>query len=280
MKQLKRVTTRVLHAESAFDPYVASINEYDSEGRIILAINYDEQGGIEQKSKTDYTPTGKISEIKEYLDEDTIGEHIRYERGENDEVIAIHKEFADGSFSKMIFEKEDKNRSLEIKTVDDEGELEEREVHFFDEKGNIILRETYNWRNILTHKFENQYNAEGLLIKQTENQVPDKLILTSELEYNENGQVISQVTRNQKNQITHRILMEYDKLGRITKQQVGNYYIVSTSYNDAEKMETEVQVNANGITEYEKIRRFDSEGILLEEITGNLIRAYEYEYFD
>ncbi len=260
--------------------YISSYIEYDKAGNVILAISYLPDGEIESKTTSEYNQKGHLIRQSNYISEDEIGEDSVYIRNENGDLIRVDKKFADGSASTITHNRSEDSKQLEISNRDEDGELEEREVYLFDDKGNMLEKEVYNYNNKLQEKYVNEYDEKANLVKQTEYEQGGRFALETELTYDDNGNVISQITFNRKRQITHKLLFTYDDKNRVIRQQFGKSYVVKTVYNDEDNTRVEKKIGANGIEEDETVSKYNENGDILEESDGFNITKYEYNFFD
>ena len=282
MSNIKSVSAYSFSIESAEqeDRILSSYIEYDNQGNPILAINYLPDGDIESKTMSEFNDKGQLIHQRDYISEDEIGEDSKFIRNEKGELIRIDKSFADGSESVITHKRSEDKRNLEITTLDEDGELEEKEIYLFDKNDKMLEKEVYDYNNKLQEKYVNEYDEKGNLIKQTEYGKGGEFILESELTYDDEGNVIRQISYNRKRQITHKLLFTYDEKNRVVKQQFGNSYIIETIYNDEDNSRTERKIGANGIEEDETKSKYDENGNILEESDGFYITKYEYEFFE
>ena len=146
-------TTYQLNNDELVNPYKSSFIEYDIDNNVICSIEFAADGGVESKTISEYEKK-HLKKQYEYFSEDEIGEQSEYFRNEEGVVEKIIKNYADGSVSNILFEREGKQ--LSIITNDEDGELDEKEVLIFDDKKQLISKEIYDYNNKLQEKYENE----------------------------------------------------------------------------------------------------------------------------
>lgn len=166
----------------------------------------------------------------------------------------IEAESDDSEMKSTLYKYDEKNRVVERKKLDEDGEtvllLEQFE---YDDHGNIsrLINEEAEFDSITT---ENSWNQDKLLQSKSFYTTDNEEISLLTNEYNDDGKVITQTLENYEDEKTIRTAMEYNEKGLISKH---------TQFVDGE-MEGQLEYFYD-----------DSDEVILEKS----LRRYNSEYF-
>ena len=144
-----------------------------------------------------------------------------------------------------------------------DGDESEKVLNVYEERdqlGNTVLLKHFNYEGELESKSEFEFDEKGRVVVEKQyssNEKPDQVL---RIEYNESGKA-------------HQVVLEFAD-GSITYK---NY-----SRDEAENTTTIDIVDQNGENEGKEFRKFDAEGLILEEIiyndSGKVESKAEFEY--
>ena len=271
--------------------YKSSYREYDKNGNLIIDINYESSGDINEKYILNYDGNGFLIEKEIFFDENEIAEKLIYERDEKGKLLKVLKHYSEGSID-TIFYKYDKDNLIEKSTVDSDGDEDEKEIfkykngkivseekldsdnelvekntYKFDEKGNLTEKNSLNSEDDKKVKLEYFYTKNGEQEKILYYNDSNQLIAKSMYKYNEAGKIIQLIEEGQNHKSI--LKLEYDKNGNVKKQE---------EYGDENQLNNSIE------------RKFDNENNLLESkvsinkhglgINDDYVIKIEYEFFD
>ncbi len=279
MKEVRtlRVTTTPKDEES--EPFVSQIIQYDKAGNEISRQEFTGQEEFESKVETIYDANNKVVEVTTYLDENEIAERKKYIRNADGRIEKVNIEFTDGSVSIQTIERDEENNTENWIERDEDGELESREFMKFNEKGSVILKETYDFNDKLTEAFEYEYHPDGEMSIRRHLDQRHKLILETEYKYSESGLLILRVSRNRRGELSDFLKVEYNEKGLPVRQSFSGKYLFEFEYDDNGNTIVEEQYTGETLenritTEYDENNRQISEDQI------KFSRLFEYEYYD
>lgn len=180
-ERLKEITYRE-------DGKLWSVYEYDSSKRQLWLTEYDEEGNIEWKYRSDYDDWGtKILDV-EYAADGNISP-VRGCACDPDEYIPYW-----------------------------------RYENSYDEAGNLIRQIIYDMKDTQTGYMENTYDDDGHLIKTQEYDVEDDTLYYSEYAYDEKGNEVRCFYVNEYGTEKVEYMYEYDSYGHCIKYSAVNYW--------------------------------------------------------
>jgi len=279
MTKVKRLTVFLLPANTE-NKIVQSETEFDMYENETFSVKYFEDGGIEHKVVAKFDEKGKKTEEINYFDENEISEHYYFTRNSAGLVENVKIKYADGSESIKYYKRENNNKQITITTVDDNGDLEEKEILIFDDNENVLERTLFDEDNKQTEKHINTYNDKNQLLHHKEFDADNKLSSEKEYEYNEAGSLLKRITYTPSGKIVDFIMMTYDAQNRPIEHKLGNRYTIKYSYNEAENIQIEERYKPNGVLEHRAELKFDDENRLLEEIMPYGKKVYLYEFYN
>lgn len=279
MKQLRSLQITTTPKNDDSEPYVSQIVIFDRAGNEISRSEFSGPGEFESKTETRYDASGKIIEVTTYLDEEEIAERKKYDRNSEGKVEKVDIEFTDGSASIQTVERDDSQHTENWIERDEDGELESREFLKFDEKGNLILKESYDFNDKLTEAIEYDYYPDGEVHLRRQLDERRKLILETEYKYTEGGLLLLRVSRNRRGDLSDFLKIEYNDNGQPIKQSFSGKYIFLYEYD--EQGNTIVEEQYSGDTLDNRITsEYDENKRLVLEDQVKFSRTFVYEYFD
>jgi len=274
-KKIKKITT-FLVTENSKIKYTEV--EYDINGNEVINTSYFNDESVETKILTKFNDKNlKIEEIT-YGQDDEFAEKSVFYWNENNKLAKQEIVYLDESKSVKTFERNSSDNSLVITLVDEEGELEEKEILKFNETGEIIEKVVFDETEKIIEKIENEY-SDNLLIRQIEFGDNDKLAYDRRFKYDENKNLVKRITLNEKEEVIHSVSYTYDDFKRVVEQLINNNFILRFTFDDENRVNTEERLLTTGMIQYQKISKFNEENLLTEEEGTEGTKVFEYEYF-
>lgn len=274
MEAIKRIDTQYM--PKAGEAYPTESLEYDKEGNLILSIKYDPDGQVIEKIVTDYDSKGLKAKEEIYYSENELAETSCYEYDENKKLVKIITDYTAGY--QTITEYIRKENRLEIRQVDEEGEVEETEIFMYNDEGKIIEKQILNDRGKLTEKQVSIYDSEGQLVQRDILERKNKLALRRSYRYNDNGQPIEIKVTNRKGKLVEYYRLEYDDANRPISQNTPQGRI-ELEYPD-KGIQKERYYDAGGTLQQKLTRYTDDAGNVLKEESPLGTTEYKYTYFE
>lgn len=239
---MKRTEKKYYLTES--DERLVAVTTYDALNRVTEEILYDEMGNLNSAHELFYDEKGRL--VKELIRDEFNDEALPVEIDYDNEgrVTEKRKYYADGTFEKDQYSYKD-NIKIVLAT---------------DADGEFIAKMTF------------EYDQQEHLLKESEYNMDDEPISSTENFYNTNGKVERAVYENKYEEIKAEQLYVYDDQDRlitVTEKNLISGKMVSKVIwvYDGDKLVKEEHYNYNGFPDYvEKIYRYADNG-LEEQIT-------------
>jgi DNA-binding MarR family transcriptional regulator len=280
MSKLRSMRITTIPKDSESESFVSQIINYDRNGNEIARYEYRGPGEFESKQEFRFNENNKILEETNYQDEHEILERKIFTRDENGQVEKIDIEYNDGSFSVQTVEKDDEANTENWIERDEDDEQESREFLKYDEKGRVILRESYDFNDKLLEAFEYEYNESGQLSRQRHLDDRRKLILETEFRYTESGQLLLRASRNRKGDLSDFLKIEYNENNKPVRQSFSGKYTFLFEYDDNGNTVVEEQYAGESLLENRITFEYDVNNRVVLEEQLKLSKQYEYEYYD
>ncbi|MFO7615690.1 MAG: hypothetical protein R6V75_00390 [Bacteroidales bacterium] len=279
MSKLRSLTVTTHPKDGESEPFISQIIHYDRLGNEIAHYEFRGPDEFDSKTETRYDPEGRILEQTTYQDVNDILERKVYARDELGRVARVDIFYPDGSLSVQTIERDEAARTENWIERDEEDELESREFLKFNEKGQVILRELYDYRDKLTEAYEYEFDESGNLIRRRQLDDRRKLIIETEFQYNESGLLLLRANRNRRGDLSDYLKMEYNEQGQVVKHSFSGKYTFLFEYDEQGNVAVEEQYQGSQLDnrttyEYNSLNR-----VLIEE-QASLIKTYAYDEFE
>lgn len=260
--------------------YLSEIIEYDILENPIIQEEYTPEGEIELRIHSSYDSKGNLIEQKQTIENGELADHKIFHRNDSGKVIRTEIFFQDGSKSIVNLIKDPEKNTEEHVEVDEDGELESRELNYLNENKQIILKETYSYENKLTEAFKYEYNQKGMLIRRDQLDQRKKLFLYTEYEYDEYGRTVFRANRNRKGKISEFLKVDYDDKGQVIKQNFSGKYFFIFEYDQKGNTVLEERYDAENQLEYQSRFEYDENNRLTREVNLEFTREITYQYHE
>ena len=278
MKKIKSIIAHVTTSED--HTYKSSHTEYDIAGNIILEEEFSEDGELETKIESVFDSKNRLIEQKQYTDNDVLTDHRVMILDEDGMLIQTNVFFSDGSKS-IITKSVDEAQNLEeTKEIDEDGQLETREVLHFDDNKQTILHEIYNFDNKLTEAFRFTYNDQGRVSRREQLDQRRKLLLYTDYTYDEEGRTTVRTNHNRKGKLSDFLKVVYDEKGQVVEQNFSGKFFFKFEYDTKGNTLLEERMNADNVIEYQSRFEYDENNNLKQETNLQFTKVLSYEYFD
>jgi len=278
MKKIKNIETHITNSEDL--TYKSARSEYDIAGNITLEEEYSEEGEIETKIESIYDEKGNLCDQKQYTDNDLLTDHRVMTRDEDGNLLETNVFFADDSKS-IITKSIDESQSFEeTKEIDEDGQLETREVMHFNDDKQTILHEIYNFDNKLTEAFRFTYNDQGQVSRREQLDQRKKLLLYTDFTYDEEGRTTLRTNHNRKGKLSDFLKVDYDEKGQVVEQNFSGKFFFKFEYDTKGNTVLEERMNANNDVDFQSRFEYNEDNNLKQEINLEFTKVLSYEYFD
>ena len=285
--KIKSIKTFHINDNTEDKGIINAYEERDAEGNITLHIQYNEKGGIEQKTERIFNEKGQLFEEKQYTGGENPDQHISYEYNESGKVALATVHYLDGSISLRKYSRNEAEKTTTIEIVDNENVFEGKEIRRFDEEGRILEETIYDEENEIVEKTETEYDDYGRII---ENVFVDMSGIETVRFYDyytdDEGRVNKIETLDEDETIIRTDEIKYDERGNQTKYiaQHENKAIFTDiwEYDRDNKVINHKRMRGDNLVEEVK-NKYREDNLLAEQetLTGNgiVLNYYEYSFY-
>jgi hypothetical protein len=262
--------------------FLASRETFDTSGRSLSVVNFDERGAVVGKEENEYNEKGEVVRLSTYTyDANNPDQIFIFKYNEDGKVSTESRHYADGSESELIFEYDRAARTENITMFDGFENVELTEFRRFDEKDRMVFEEIKDENGEVTQRIELTYNADDQIETQSifdanfkttriihfayelddEKRVTaysayndkDVLLLTVYVDYDEHGRRIQREESDQVNGGDTIETWEYDEEGRVllhTTTQPDNEFVVEQAFDEKGELVRREERNRFGANLY------------------------------
>lgn len=273
--KIKTITQRTTVKESD-TVYTNAYSEYDENGNETLAVDYDFDGAETSKTVTKYNDRNQRTEMQIFCGEDEPNETHFYEYTPEGRIAKETIEYQGGFKSIKTYDHTPNN--LTITTVDEEGNVEEKEEFTTDADGNVTehLITDYNG-DISLHQVSQFENGKVIIAKNLDKdgRETDHRIY----KYQDDGKLSFMGILNPKKELLDSYAYQYDEKGRETLQTIGSRGKITTEYDDEARTVTSTTSTGTGRIVNQTITTSNEDGATIREEDFNTIREFEYTLY-
>ncbi|MEP7264122.1 MAG: RHS repeat domain-containing protein [Bacteroidota bacterium] len=262
---------------------------YRADGKAEGELRYNTSGQLEEKHEYIYDDAGRLILHNWNMPIDEVEQSERTERDEKGRVLREVKLYYGEEGDSINYLYDDKDRVIEIKSLDEEGAEVHNEKLEYNEKGHIISRKVVDHHGGLSSGVSYIYDEKENLVGQSEMNDKGELLFRTVIEQDANGNDISIIQYNPKNEITQRVMNTYDENNRVIKRLASGMYarIYTFEYDDAGLLATESATDENGTLISRSSYHYDEEGRMIHETSyemdlthsgRDMAMTYRYEY--
>lgn len=262
---------------------------YRADGKAEGELRYNTNGQVEEKHEYIYDDAARLIMHNWSMPIDEVEQSERTERDEKGRVLREVKLYYGEEGDSVNYTYDDKDRVIEVKSLDEEGnELHVESVEFND-KGHIVSRKVVDHQGGLSSSVAYIYDEKENLVGQTEMNAKGELMFRSVMTQDENGNDISIIQYNPKGEVTQRVVNTYDENNRVIKRLASGMYtrIYNFEYDDAGLITMESATDENGTLISRSSFQYDEEGRMIHETSyemdlthsgRDMAMTYRYEY--
>ncbi|MCQ2974975.1 MAG: hypothetical protein MJ211_09200 [Bacteroidales bacterium] len=276
MKKIKSIS-EIVTSKDTGEKYKRAYTEYDENGNEIVSIDYDFSEAINAKNLTKYDDNNRKIQMQIYTEEDVINETHFYFYNEDGKILKEEIDYSEESKSIKNYNYDANN--LTIVTVDENNEIEEKEIIIRNEDNNIIEHKVFDYEGNQTIHEILEYSDKKLTLQKNFDE-KDNLTNQRYYKYNDKGQIIFVGVANSRRELLDSSTYEYDEKGREIVRTIGTRGKISTEYNDDEHTVTSITQTGSGQIISQTITTLNEENQTLKEEDFANITDYIYEYFD
>ena len=194
------------------DKYLNELSVFDHSGNPTLQEEYSVEGEVESRIESKYDDEGRLIEQKQLIENGELADHKVFTRDDSGKIIRTEIYFQGGSKSIQTNIYDPEEKTLELLEVDEDGELETKEVSHLNEEKLVLLKEIYNYEDKLTEAFRYSYDQHGNMIRRDQLDHRKKLIIYTEYEYDDSKRVVIRASRNRKGKLSDFLKIDYDEI--------------------------------------------------------------------
>lgn len=275
--KIKKITaTTHIKGESA---YVSSVLEYDENQNETLSVNYTLTGELDGKEESRYDAAGNKIENLHYFTEDEVSNHHFFEFNADNRLLKERISYADGSETIRSYARDTQNNAITITSVDDEGDLEEKEIVKLDAENRMLEQTIWDEDELIKEHHIIERDDDGRVVKMINLDEHGKTISQTLQEFNQAGNITKRISLNAKGALADSVLYSYDEQNRLIETKVGSRLLIKNEHNDEKGSETEIRVNASGMVEDRNTTYLNEHGRITKEEGLDANIEYEYEYY-
>ncbi len=264
--------------------------EYNTSGNITKEITWDPNETIEESIQRDYKGSQLLEE--RYFDEhNEIAEKKTFEYDEAGKLIAEYKHYLDGSIDTISYIYNDSGKLVK-KILKDEDEIIESAEYFEYQQDYLSKWEIYDDGNRLIVKNMHKYDDKGNVIENTVYNEESGEDYREYIEYNDNGIRTKSTRVDQDNNITEVLIYETDANGKVVQVTEESPIVFNTTnleYDDQGNLIKQEEYNKDKQLNHRIERSYDEDGNTMETkvfvdlhgegLNRNYILNYTYEFF-
>jgi YD repeat-containing protein len=192
---------------------VKIVSEFDTAGRLILAMKYGQNDVFNSKSVFHYDSKGRIAEERNYGWNNKLVYYntYRYDVYGN-EIMRRNYKSGKTLFMKTLMDYDDRNNLIQERTQSPRGQSLGRAVWQYDTLGNPVEETTFDPDNVETRRTKYVYDQRGYVI--TERSTCYGLTVVTNYQYDSLGRLAEEKTFNASKKQEKHIKYIYDNQGR------------------------------------------------------------------
>lgn len=276
-KKIKQVISTITY--TGLTPYVSEVREYDERGNLVLEEEYADQGTLQNRTRSVFDEHNRLIEQTQIIEGEELADQKIFVRNEQGDITLTEVRYPDGSLSRIRQETDTEALTETLVEEDEDGELESREVNYYNQNKQLIAREIYDFSDKLTEAFTFEYDPNGHLIRRDQLDKRKKLILYTAYQYDDQGRTIRRTNFNRKGKVSDYLLIQYNEAGQVVRQDFSGQFYFTFAYDADGRTVLEERYQAGGEREYQIRFEYSAEGELIRESTDEQVKEIQYTYY-
>jgi len=263
----------------------SQVTKYNTKGNITEIINYNEAGKIISVDVYQYDSRDNRISYERYQ-----GNREKLQNSQKTQYDANGKKIReygyDGATSyNNTFQYNTDGKLSEIVYTSDNTIIEKRKLSY---RGNKTDIQIYDSSNKLTHRQENTYNDNGLLLTEVKIGGQGNVIHTLDMQYNNVGDLMEEIRKRANDMLDYQKNYQYDRENRPIKEETINldgtkFVSREYEYNQLGDLISTIWKKTDRAKEYNSKKiTYNAKRLVTEEdcyfATYNLNSLYKYEY--
>lgn len=191
-----------------------TVVEYNTAGRTIRELVYDESGYVEEKKEFTYDENGNLLEEKTFVAENEMIEFRSFEIDENGRVVKELFHYQDDTVDTVYCQYGNDGNLTEKKTVTSEGDVERVEEYVYNKDRRE--EKVYEYEELISHNIFT-YNENGKIIEEVKNDFAERDKITIKNSYDENGELAKILIYDAQDRLISRSLYEYNENNQLVQ---------------------------------------------------------------
>ncbi len=244
MKKIKSViTTKHLIDENdnILESYKGKLEELNEDGKLIKSVDYGKNGDVQDWSEFEFDEKGNLILEAHYSDAETLINRFEFSYFDDSTAKEVIQTFGDGSVLTKTIHRE--GNSYTATTIDEDGEIDSKEVTVRNDQNQIVEEVVFNWENIVEKRFEYKYDDNGNKTEETEYGYNDDFMRRVEYLLNDSGKCIRQNVYTEKGNLTWAMNIEYTDFGEEKRLETSDGIVVNLEYDEKNNLIRQEQKN-------------------------------------
>ncbi len=260
--------------------YLSSVQEFNEDGQLKSGKEFDSENNLSLIIEVFFDKNNMpVKEISDHVS-DGFKETKTMKYDEIGTLISEKTEYLGGAYSVKKYIRNPEEKSLDIITFDEDGEVEESQKLFFNDKNKLINRSDYDEKGKLIEKTLFIYDDDNEnLIRREEYNRKSKLEKIHFYIYDNSGLLTSIITENRKGKLLDWVKFEYNSDQKLVLQKNMSGTMIKIDFEDDYRTKKEEHYNQAGSKINEIITQTDAEGRVLSEASLGKEMTYKYEWY-
>lgn len=252
----------------ADNEYLEMIIEFDSVGKVLSEIKYQQNGELEEENNYKYDVNEKLIEHHFYYVMDDARETVVMTRNEKGKLISEVKFYGTDQGARIEFEYDNEDRVIGILNYDDDSDFVSKETILYNEKGAVVSRTTNEADGKIISDFKFNYKSETE-IEELSYDTDGKLISTNITIFDDKGRELTNVEKNVQGKPISSLQNIYDERGNVIEKIYKDFYNkrVKNQYDELDRLIVQEIFDTTGMVVKRNSFEYDDEGNVISEHT-------------
>ena len=252
----------------ADNEYLEMIIEFDSVGKVLSEIKYQQNGELEEENNYKYDVNEKLIEHHFYYVMDDARETVVMSRNEKGKLISEVKFYGTDQGARIEFEYDNEDRVIGILNYDDDSDFVSKETILYNEKGAVVSRTTNEADGKIISDFKFNYKSETE-IEELSYDTDGKLISTTITIFDDKGRELTNVEKNVQGKPISSLQNIYDERGNVIEKIYKDFYNkrVKNQYDELDRLIVQEIFDTTGMVVKRNSFEYGDEGNVISEHT-------------
>ena len=287
MAKIKTTTTFLFDDLTPEEGVIAFREERDPQGLVLSQVQYNSEGGVEQRIERTYDEKGRVMEERQYSINEQPDQVVSFSYDNAGRITQQAIRYLDGSHSYRNYQRDEAANSETIVIVDDENFEEGKEFRRFDSEGRV-LEVVIEEEGEPVQEVETSYDEHGRPLTQSGYYGEDyEFDLTFHYTTDEQGRISGVEVQNEEGELVRKESFAYDERGnpveyRLENLREGYTQMEQWEYDMDNRMTLHRRALPDGTIQSEVQYRYGAHNLVEEEENlsrhGLSLTKYQYEF--